>query len=117
MKTSEDNEAKLKSIIANQQRELTDQQSKFEEVGSPDYESFVKLEQLMKNKLEQVGIAIKESLIKEVNDNSKKLESKLNQVIDDNKSFVDAVKNIKPSNSEADNATKQPSKATPKTFK
>ena len=117
MDTYEDNEIKLKSIIANQQRELTDQQSKFEEVGSPDYENFVKLEHLMNHKLEQVGIAIKESLLKEVKDNNKKLEIKYNQVINETKSYVEAVKNIEPLNPEAEDGAQQSSNVTPKSFK
>ena len=47
----------------------------------------------MTKKLEKVGNVIKESLLQQVRENNKKMEEKLNQVITENKSYADTLKN------------------------
>ena len=51
----------------------------------------------MKNKLEEVGKTLKESLLREVRDNNMKIEEKMNEVMRENRSYAETVKNIKPS--------------------
>ena len=96
-KTHEESEVKLRTIIANQKHELVEQQEKFDHVGNPDYDALTKREDMMKNKLEEVGKTLKESLLREVRDNNKKIEEKMNEMMSENRSYAETVKNIKPS--------------------
>ena len=73
----EANEATLKSRIQETETNLVEQQKKFDEAGNPDFDNIVKLEQLMKKQITQMGQSIKESLVKEMKDNNKMMEEKL----------------------------------------
>ena len=77
MNAYEANEVALKSKIADREAELVKQQNKFEEVCNPEIESLVKLEKCMKNELMLIGQSIKESLVKEIQENNKMMEEKL----------------------------------------
>ena len=73
----ETNEATLKSKIRDSETILVEQQKKFDEAGNPDFDNIVKLEELMKKEIIQMGQSIKESLVKEIKDNNKLMEEKL----------------------------------------
>ena len=49
----------------------------------------------MKNKLEQVGKSIEQSLLKKVEENNRRIEEKLNLVMNHSKTYVETLKNIK----------------------
>ena len=57
-----------------------------DQVGNPDYDAMTKLEEFMKDKFEQIEKHLKESLLKEVQDNSKQIEEKLDKVVKKNRS-------------------------------
>ena len=100
LKRYEDKEVQLQSIIANKQQELVDQQNKFEEAGNPEYDAIMKLEELVDTKLEAVGKNLKDFLSKEVSENNKKINEKLDQVMKENRSYAESVKNIAPQSGE-----------------
>ena len=54
MKALEENEAKLKTIINNQEKDYRTQQETFNQAGNPDFDAISKLEEVMKRKLEEV---------------------------------------------------------------
>ena len=58
MKALEGNEAKLKTIINNQEKDYQRQQETFDQTGNPDYNSISKLEEVMMSKLEEVGTTL-----------------------------------------------------------
>ena len=93
IKIFEENERKLRATIANQQKQMDDQQDKFEQAGNPDYDSIVKLEEVMKKQIDQVGDSIKESLLREIHDNKKQIEEKLTQVMNQHKTYAESVIN------------------------
>ena len=64
--------------LEEREAELSAQQTKFDEAGNPDFDNIVKLEQCMKKELLVIGNSIKESLVKEIHENNKRLEMKLN---------------------------------------
>ena len=97
IKVHEENETKLKDIITSQNDELKEQEEKFNEAGNPDFDVIKNLEGSMKKKLEQIGMCLKESLLKEVQENNKKMEEKLNQVMSLSNSYANTVKNIQAS--------------------
>ena len=101
----EDNEKKLKSIIKNKEKELKEQQDKFDEAGNPDYEAVVQLESVMKRNLEQVGDSIKESLLMEVHENNKKVEVKFNEIMKENRSYAETLKTSRISDDNRSNSS------------
>ena len=94
VKSHEQNEANLKMVIVTQKSELHKQEQMFHEVGNPDYDALTKLEALVNNKLEAVGRTLKESVLKEVNENNNKLNEKLDKVMNENRTYAESVKNI-----------------------
>ena len=108
MKSFEDKEAKLRTVIENQRNEMRDQrnemrdqrnemrdqQEKFNEVGNPDYDTMTKLENLMNQKIENIGESIKQSLLQVINQNNKQIDGKLTHVMNQNKTYAESVKNI-----------------------
>ena len=94
MKSFEDEEAKLRAVIENQRNEMRDQQEKFNEVGNPDYDTMTKLENLMNQKIENIGESIKQSLLQVINQNNKQIDGKLTHVMNQNKTYAESVKNI-----------------------
>ena len=94
MKSFEDKEAKLRTVIENQRNEMRDQQEKFNEVGNPDYDTMTKLENLMNKKIENIGESIKQSLLQVINQNNKQIDGKLTHVMNQNKTYAESVKNI-----------------------
>ena len=89
--------AKLQLVIANQRNELREQDEKFNQAGNPDYDHFTQIENCMETKLEHFGKALKEMLFKEVKDNNKKMEEKINLMISENRSYAESVKDVKAS--------------------
>ena len=69
-KKDEESKQKLKNIVSNHRSELEGQQEKFNEAGNPEYDSMMKLEENMKNKIDQIGKTLKEFLLKQVCDNN-----------------------------------------------
>ena len=63
----EESEQKLENIVLNQRNELKNQQERFNQAGNPEYDSIVKLEESMKNKINQIGKTLKESLLEQGN--------------------------------------------------
>ena len=57
--------------------DLEEQQKKFDEAGNPNFDNIVKLEKYMKNELTELGKSIKESLVREIQENNIRLEEKL----------------------------------------
>ena len=78
MSSYEASEVTLKNIIAERDAELVKQQNKFEEASNPEIDNLVKLEKCMKNELMLIGQSIKDSLVKEIQENNKIMEEKLN---------------------------------------
>ena len=58
MKDYEENEAKLETTIDNQQPDFRRQQETFDQAGNPDYDAILKLEEVMKSKLEEVATTL-----------------------------------------------------------
>ena len=107
MKNYEDNVTQLKKMVASRDAQLIEQQKKFDEAGNPDYENLVKLETTMAKHLYQIERNIKESLLKEVQENNSKLEEKMNRVITERPCYAE---------NESENATDNsviPSNTTP----
>ena len=94
---SKENEAQLKNAIVNQQKELKDQEEKFMEAGNPDFDAITKLEDTMKTKLDQIGTSLKEFLLKELHENNKEIDEKMNIVMAQNRTYVESVQNTQPS--------------------
>ena len=74
----ETSEVALRLKIRDSEATLVSQQEKFDQAGNPDFDNLVKLEESMKKELVQLGNSIKESLVKEIQDNNKLIEEKLN---------------------------------------
>jgi hypothetical protein len=81
IKSYEENELNLKTMNANQKNDLKELEEKFNEVGNPDFDMLVKLEESMKKKLDSIGQALKESLSNEVQVNNKQIEMNLDKLI------------------------------------
>ena len=73
----EASEVALKQKIRDSEASLVSQQEKFDQAGNPDFDNLVKLEQHMKKEIVNLGKSIKESLIKEIQENNKLIEEKL----------------------------------------
>ena len=97
LKDHEEVEANLNAIIVTQKTELREQEEKFHEVGNPDYDALTILEGLVNTKLEAVGRTLKESILKEVNENNNEFNKKLEQVVNQNRTYAESVKNTPPS--------------------
>ena len=113
IKSYEETELNHKTMIANQQNDLKELEEKFNEVGNPDFDVLVKLEESMKKKLDSIGQALKESLSNEVQVNNKqiemnidklittrlsenskgveKIETKINEALDKNKTYAESL--------------------------
>ena len=96
MKSYGESESKLKQLIKTQQQEMKDQEDKFNQAGNPDYDYVIEMEKCMHTKLEQFGRELKDNLLKEVSNNHRKIEEKLNQAMSGNMSFADKVMNADP---------------------
>ena len=81
MKNYEDNEIQLRNLVASREEDLIEQQQRFEEAGNPDFDNLVKLEVCMIKELDQIGKTIKESILKEIHENNKEIEKKINKVM------------------------------------
>ena len=91
-------EQSLKSYEENDMRlrlELKEQEEKFHQAGNPDYDHVIIMENCMKAKLENFGKTLKDTLLKEVNENNKRIEDKLNQVMQKSRTYSETVKNTK----------------------
>ena len=73
----ETNETALKSKVLESEANLKKQQKTFDEAGNPDYDKMMKLEEYMKRELVQMGKTLKDSLVKEIQNNNKMMEEKL----------------------------------------
>ena len=73
----ETNETALKSKVLESEANLKKQQKTFDEAGNPDYDKMMKLEEYMKRELVQMGKTLKDSLMKEIQNNNKMMEEKL----------------------------------------
>ena len=62
--------------------------------SNTDNHNVRELEGIMKEKLDQVEKTLKESLLAQVNENHKRIEEKLNEVMKQNKSYADVVKKL-----------------------
>ena len=88
LKTHKEVEANLEAVIVTQKTELHEQEQKFSEAGNPGYDILMKLKDLGNTKLQAIGRTLKESRLKEVNDNNKKLD----QVINENRTMQNPAK-------------------------
>ena len=86
------NETHLKTVIKKLE-ELREQEEKFTEVGNPDYKEFHKIEGSMKIHIEQFGENLMKNLFKELQDNNREIEEKINHVIIQTKRYAESVKN------------------------
>ena len=93
LKSYEKNDTRLRLVIQNQELELKEQEEKFHQAGNPDYDHVIIMENCMKAKLENFGKTLKDTLLKEVNENNKRIEEKLNQVMQESKTYSETVKN------------------------
>ena len=75
----EASEIALKNKVLESEASLENQQKKFDEAGNPDYDNILKLEEYMKKEIVQLGKSIKESLVKEIKENNKMIEEKLDR--------------------------------------
>lgn len=91
IKLHQENEHKLNDLIAKQQNELDEQQERFSEVGNPDFDVLVKLEEVLTTKLESIGKTLKESIMEEVNQNNKRSERIMNDIVTEGKTYADSV--------------------------
>ena len=73
----ETNEAALKSKVLVSEENLKKQQKTFAEAGNPDYDHIMKLEECMRKELVQIGNSIKDSLVKEMQNNNRMMEEKI----------------------------------------
>ena len=73
----ETNETALKNKVLESEATLKKQQKTFDEAGNPDYDNMMKLEEYMKRELVQMGKTLKDSLVKEIQNNNKMMEEKL----------------------------------------
>ena len=96
MKSYGESESKLKQLIKTQQQEMKDQEDKFNQAGNPDYDYVIEMEKCMHTKLEQFGRELKDNLLKEVNNNHRKIEEKLNQAMSGSMSYAYKVINTPP---------------------
>ena len=92
LKAYQENEGSLKNTIKNLKDELVEQEMKFAEVGNPDYDAIIKLEEVVNKKMEQVGKSLEDSLTKRFQENNKKIEEKLNWMIYESKPYAELAK-------------------------
>ena len=89
----EGNEVHLKNEITAQEYNLKEQEENFHEEGNPDYDNIVHLEAFIRRELESIGKTIKESLSREVQESNKRIEGKLNKVINKGITNADSARN------------------------
>ena len=65
------------ATIARLNAEMKTQREAFDQAGNPDFDNLVKLEKYMKKEITDLGKSIKESLVKEIQENNKLIEEKL----------------------------------------
>ena len=88
VKYHEETEMELKRINSDQRRELEEQQQKFEEIGNPEYDTLHELENSMKKKLDQVGKSLEDKLLRQIEDNNRKMDEKLSEVLTHSKTYA-----------------------------
>ena len=102
MKAYEESELNLKAVIVNQQKDLKEQGGKFHETDK-DFDKFVKLEDSMNKKIDDIGKSLRETLLKEVQNSNTKIENKLNEVT---KTYAESLlQNAQPSSDQASTPT------------
>ena len=102
IQSHEEIEANLKTIIQNKKNELIEQEEKFMQLGNPDYDATVKIEEVVKKKLDKVGKSIEETQLKRVEEINKNIEGEapssheqdVCQVIQNTKSTGNNVRNV-----------------------
>ena len=72
----ETNEAALMNKVRVSEENLKKQQKTFAEAGNPDFDNIMKMEECMRKELVQIGETIKDSLVKEIQNNNKMMEEK-----------------------------------------
>ena len=97
MKTFEETKLSLKTVITKQQNDLKEQEEKFLEAGNPDFDTLVTLENSMNKRIDLIGQTLKESLLKEVQSNNIQFENKFNEMMTQNRTYAESLKNIQPS--------------------
>ena len=96
----------MSEVEQNLKNELDSQKEVSIQAGNPQYESILNLEESIKTQMDQIGKKLKDSFIKEISDNNKLLEDRLNDIIavnnqvikESNISYTDAVKNVMTTN-------------------
>ena len=77
MKVYEESKHSIKAILSKQQKELNEREERFHHVGgNPDHDK-IRLEEVMKNKMEEPGRNLKESLMEEVKKPARKSKKSL----------------------------------------
>ena len=86
--TSKENENKLNAIISRQLNEMKELEAKFAQANKPDFNALLEIEKTIESKIDRLGTGLKETLLKVVEDNNCKLESKLNEVLYAQRTYV-----------------------------
>ena len=77
LKQYEKSETDLKTLAAEQEAELKDQQRKFDEADNPNFNNLTNLETFMKKQFQQIGESIQKSMREEIQANNTLIEKKL----------------------------------------
>ena len=77
MKVYEESKHSIKAILSKQQKELNEQEDRFHDVGgNPDHDK-IRLEEVMKNKMEELGLNFKRIVNERNQETSQEVEEKL----------------------------------------
>ena len=99
LKTYEDNISEHKTIIARLENEVKKKHENSTDENNAEMKTVRKFERIMRENLDQVEKNLKESLFLQVKENNKQINEKLNEVLEQNKTFADAVKTVHTGNS------------------
>ena len=87
IKSYEEVESDLKKIIVCQKNALDEHEEASANGQTPGFETLTNFEHLMKNKMKEIGKSLDESLLKQVEQNNKQIEEKLNSIINQNQTY------------------------------
>ena len=90
--TYKENEKELKDTMTAKQAEFDKQKDLFSGAGNSEYDSIRHLEESMTTKIAQIGKELQNTFIKQVEENNKRLEEKIQVVVNQGKTFADIAK-------------------------
>ena len=92
VKSEKDSQNKLRDLLLIQKEELNELTRKFAEVGNPDFDTLMKLEETLAKKLDKLEKTLIVSIKDQIQQNNIQVEHDIKQLVTESKTYADTLK-------------------------